>query len=197
MSGAGGQSGSAGATDALACANARLQAVVDAGSYYQSIPATCGASLNLCCRNDALVTSCGPAELDFVTPTGGPSPLMIQPPNGTDRETVTLRVRLRTDEAIPLTLSGHNCALTLFTQPGPTPDVLLTFDLLRFSLGGVPKVNVGPVQVTNVTADDFTVDGESACDATVDLGAAAEIVDTLVTSFVNDAICGGCSCAPI
>src|SRR5436190_16052866 len=100
-----------------------------------------------------------PITFDIGARTGEPSPLTISG-GGSVQETVTVRARIFTEMALPMTASGHNCTLVLATAPGPTPDVQLTVTVINFEVGATSYVNVHGVSVSGLTTADFNVIGD-------------------------------------
>jgi hypothetical protein len=198
QAGAGGQSGgggSGGAADPLDCANTHLQATVDSGGADQTLVISCGATIDLCCAGGVVVNPCPRVHFDFVAQTGEPPALMFTPADQ-NHESVTLRARLRTTAPIPVVASGSACTLAIDTSPGPTPYAQFTFEMDGREVTDT-SVTILPIEIADLTADDFTIGGDPSCAANLPLDQLTNIVYTVVWNFLQGPICNSCPCIEV
>jgi hypothetical protein len=187
--------GETGCVDPLACAGAQLLLLTQATApVTQNVPASCGGSPALCCPGGNPVDPCGPLEVDFRAQAGDTP--RLETVLGPDRLDVTLRARVRSVAAIPIALPVvGDCAFTVDTAPGPTPDVELDMAIDRVTDASGPHLVIATTTLVGFTADDIVLTGGLGC-TLANLGLSL-FLGTLTSMFQDSVqlpLCSTCPC---
>jgi hypothetical protein len=159
-------------------------------------PPTVQAAIDLLTGSrDAIVSANCTASLNFNCPNGIPQSTTIriarsavaisQNPPGSYSFSATLSAASLTD--IPFTVSGGSCTLKINTTQAPSPTIVTgTLTFTSQNPGGpVNQLNLTGLQISGVTADDFSVQGGGSCNVQSS-GAARAVAFGALNSALHD-----------
>lgn len=177
-----------------------------AATFFEISGATTGQfSVAGQCNEDALYAACTGGTPSDPLPTmtvdanhyAGEFDRALVIPDATNSEFhVTLRFRIKTTQAIPITLPTlGQCNLSIDTTNGVAKDAVVT--LLDHVEAGFPDgpMTVSDVALAQLEASDFSLSGGFACSlaTTADVGTAiTSVVESAITPWVTDVstLCG-------
>lgn len=122
----------------------------------------CGGALAAACTGGTPSSPLPTMTADLNRRAGDPPRVEAVPDAADSRYDVTVRVRLRTDATIPITVPlGATCGLNVDTTAGVVPDVSLSFHDNVVAPDG-PTV-VSDVTVSGLESADYSITGGIAC----------------------------------
>jgi hypothetical protein len=122
----------------------------------------CGSALAAACTGGTPSSPLPTMTADLNRRAGDPPRVEAVPDAADSRYDVTVRVRLRTDATIPITVPlGATCGLNVDTTAGVVPDVSLSFHDNVVAPDG-PTV-VSDVTVSGLESADYSITGGIAC----------------------------------
>jgi hypothetical protein len=124
----------------------------------------CDSSPTVSCTGGSPESSLSSVRVDSWMYPNDPPRAEAVPDAAAKTFTVTQRVRLVTDEPIPVTFAdaglGGQCAVSIDSRRGASPDVKLTYtDTVRTDAPNGPTVVSTPPTLTGLTPDDVDISG--------------------------------------
>ncbi len=178
---------------------AALVSGLTGGPLTFDVPEDCNGFPSTCCPGGVPQTPCGPIEIDLTEQAGDEPRLEITPVQGASHLDVVLRARVTTAMSVPVGLFGADCTLDIDTAPGADPDIRVDvpIDLVQDATSGTTRVEVGQVDLTQLTAEDVTLGGGIFCTfagfgLSFFIDTIAGTFEDAISSAVSDQLCKAC-----
>ncbi len=164
-----------------------------------SVPADCGSALLVACT-DGVPSNPLPTMVADGAQHAGDQPRAVFIPDEMNSEFhVTLRVRLKTLQPIPITLAlGTTCNLSIDTTAGTSPDATITLiDHVPADAPGGPTTASDVALADSLDGADYSLSGGPLCFVAnaLDSATLSSVVQHAITQWASDAasVCGAAS----
>jgi hypothetical protein len=166
------------------------------------VPASCGGSTEICCKNGQPDPNCGPIQINLNKIGADADRLTLTPVdqgNNNGLLTVQILARIKTVNDLSITYSGSHCTIDLDTTRDNTPPDLKIVTNIAFqqdAQSGTTRIVASGTQVTQLDNGDYDLGGDFLCTFAGFLVPASVIQDQLegpIEDAINGATCKSCT----
>ncbi len=163
-----------------------------------NIPGNCGADPQICCVNGMVTPTCGPLNVDLTKHPGDDARLVLAPQANASTLNVTVRMRLKTAQNIPIheTIA---CDVSIDTTQGSNPDVeiVIPISFAQDAMAGTTRVVPGTVAINRLESADINLSGSFACTiasfgVSFLLGTLTSTIATQIKNAITSQTCKKC-----
>ncbi|HTL36158.1 MAG TPA: hypothetical protein VL326_23665 [Kofleriaceae bacterium] len=166
------------------------------------VPASCGGSTEICCKNGQPDPNCGPIQINLNKIGNEADRLTLTPVdqgNNNGVLNVQILARIKTVNDLSITYSGSHCTIDLDTTRDNTPPDLKITTSIHFDQdpqAGTTRIVATGTSVTQLDSGDYSLGGDFLCYIAGALVPASVIEDQLkgpIEDAINGATCKSCS----